>query len=102
MYLTPAQASLNASYHNPYGNPVLYDEWPTDQYTGPIAMPPDDTLERMAYGTTFTNPGHVFHSLPDSTNIGHQRPWVAPAAYGTFHSQADLGYARGGLWVGRT
>jgi len=94
--LTPPQSSLAQSAQNLYGNPLLYENWPSREYTGPIAPLPDDRLARMSYGTERQNPGHTFYTLPDTTNLS--RTPIVTAAYGTYHSQAEHGVARGGMW----
>lgn len=100
-YLTPAQSTLRASPDNPYGNYRLYDPPQTKVYTGPIAMPEDDTLSRMAYGTERRDPGLSFYTLPDPSGIEHMRSRVPPANYGNYSGMAESGYAKGGLWMGR-
>lgn len=100
-YLTPAQSSLAATADNPYGNYRLYDEAPSHVYTGPVAMPPDDTIARMVDGTTFQNPGHIWYTRPDPSGIEHLHAPVSQALYGTHHSQAEEGWNAGGLWAGR-
>ena len=100
-YLTPAQASLAATLDNPYGNYRLYDDAPSQVYTGPIGMPPDDTISRMVEGTTHQNPGHIWYTRPDPSGFEHLHAPVSQAMYGTHHSQAEEGWAPGGLWYGR-
>lgn len=99
-FLTPAQSTLHASEDNPYGNYRPYDVPPTKVYTGPIAMPPDDTLARMAYGTEIQNPGHIYYTQPDPTQIEQMRSRHNPSYYGVL-GQGEPGYAKGGAWYGR-
>ena len=99
--LTPAQSSLAATEDNPYGNYRLYDDAPSQVYTGPVGMPPDDTISRMVDGTTFQNPGHIWYTRPDPSGFEHLHAPVSQTMYGTHHTQAEEGWAPGGLWFGR-
>lgn len=99
--LTPAQASLHQTPDNPYGNYRLYDDGPMEVYTGAMAAPPDDRLERGAYGTMVLDPGLQYYTQPDSTGIAHMRPPTSTTNYGPAHSPANAGQWPGGLWVGR-
>lgn len=96
-FLTPAQSTLRASPDNPYGNYRLYDTPQTHIYNGPIAIPENDGLQRMALGTEHLNPDHVFYTLPDSSGIEHRRPRMPHINMGHTHT-SDM---RGGLWAGR-
>ena len=100
-FLTPAQSSLAATADNPYGNYRLGDTAPSQVYTGPIGMPPDDSIERMVDGTTFINPGHIWYTRPDPSGVEHLHPQVSQAMYGTRHSRAEDGQGPAGLWGSR-